>query len=222
MAKAYVLLSGGLDSSTLLYRAIEESGFKVCAVSVSYGQRHTKELYHAAKIAKFAGVEHQIISMDQIIGKGGLTNDELEIPKKSYDELDGISPTYVPFRNGLMLSALASIAQADEEAKAVYYGAHAEDAANWAYPDCTPEFIGAMANAIFIGTYQQVRLHTPYMWYHKSEIVAEGVKLGVPYVYTWSCYEGGDYHCGECPTCLSRKEAFAYAGVDDPTVYEPK
>lgn len=219
MSKAYVLLSGGLDSSTLLYRAINEFEGDVTAISVSYGQRHSNELVHAAKIASEVGIDHRVISLDQIMGKGGLTDNGLEIPKVSYDELEGISPTYVPFRNGLMLSALASIAQADPKAEAVYYGAHAEDAANWAYPDCTPEFIGAMANAIFIGTYQQVRLHTPYMWYRKSEIVADGVRLKVPYELTWSCYEGGDIHCGECPTCLSRKQAFAEAGVADPTTY---
>lgn len=220
MAKAYVLLSGGLDSSTLLFRAVQEFNHSVCAVSVQYGQRHLKELNCAKDVAQDAGViEHRFIDLTHIMGEGGLTDQELVIPKKSYDELEGVSLTYVPFRNGLMLSALSSIAQADPEAEAVYYGAHAEDAANWAYPDCTPEFIGAMANAIYIGTYMKIRLHTPYMWYKKSEIVTDGMGLGVPYDLTWSCYEGGETHCGECPTCRARYQAFIEAGYDDPTNY---
>lgn len=230
MSRAYVLLSGGLDSSTLLYRAIKEFDGDVCAVSVFYGQRHSKEMLQAQEVVQHANkqqpnnfdaqlVIHTTMDLSKVIGVGGLTDKGLDIPKKSYDELEGISPTYVPFRNGLLLSALASKAQADPEAQALYYGAHAEDAQNWAYPDCAPEFIGAMANAIFIGTYQQVRLHTPYMWYRKDEIVSEGIKLGVPYELTWSCYEGGEMQCGECPTCLARKAAFAQAGVTDPTQY---
>lgn len=222
MAKAYVLLSGGLDSSTLLYRAVQEFNHSVCAISVYYGQRHKDaELKCAMQIALQAKIQdHQFIDLSQIMGKGGLTDEELVIPHKSYDELEGVSPTYVPFRNGLMLSALTSRAQADPEAEAVYYGAHAEDAENWAYPDCTPEFIGAMANAIYIGTYHRIRLHTPYMWCTKSDIVSEGILLGVPYQNTWSCYEGGRLHCGKCPTCRARHEAFIEAGVGDPTEYE--
>lgn len=220
MAKAYVLLSGGLDSSTALFRAALEFNGSVCAVSVHYGQRHEKEINCAREVARAAGIQdHRFIDLSQIMGKGGLTDQGLNIPKKSYDELDGVSPTYVPFRNGLMLSALASMAQADPEAQAVYYGAHAEDAENWAYPDCTPEFIGAMGNAIYIGTYRQVRLHTPYMWSKKSEIVADGMKFNVPYELTWSCYEGGKVHCGECPTCRARHDAFIEAGFQDPTHY---
>ena len=100
---------------------------------------------------------------------------------------------------------LVSMAAADPDAEAVYYGAHAEDAKNWAYPDCTPEFIGAQANAIYIGTYHKIRLHTPWMWLRKDEIITDGERLGVPWHLTWSCYKGGEFHCGSCPTCLARK-----------------
>src|SRR5690606_32391056 len=99
------------------------------------------------------------------------------------------------------------------------YGAHAEDAQNWAYPDCTPEFIGAMANAIFIGSYQRLRLWAPLMNMQKYQIVRVGADLGVPFHLTTSCYKGGDKHCGTCPTCISRKGAFIRANVPDPTVY---
>ena len=132
---------------------------------------------------------------------------------------DGISPTYVPFRNGLMLAALASIAQADAEARAIYYGAHAEDAERDAYPDCSIEFIQAMGDAIRIGTYEQIQLHAPLSQMTKADVVAYGKTLYVPWHMTWSCYKGEALHCGKCPTCISRILAFEDAGVDDPTEY---
>jgi 7-cyano-7-deazaguanine synthase len=151
-----------------------------------------------------------------------------------------VSPTYVPFRNGTMLAAIAAYAQqwvnkfldtlekdkahfdSPEDLAAIYYGAHSEDAANWAYPDCTPEFNGAMANAIYIGTYRQIRLVTPLQWLTKEEVVRLGTRLGVPWENTWSCYKGELHHCGVCPTCRSRRQAFTAAGVVDPTYYAPE
>jgi 7-cyano-7-deazaguanine synthase len=102
---------------------------------------------------------------------------------------------------------------------ALYFGAHAEDARAWAYPDCTPEFIGAMANAIYIGSYQQLRLRTPLEWLTKADIIQLGDRLGVPWEQTWSCYAGGQSHCGTCPTCRARRQGFVRAGVYDPTMY---
>ncbi|MEE8599015.1 MAG: 7-cyano-7-deazaguanine synthase, partial [Dehalococcoidales bacterium] len=107
----------------------------------------------------------------------------------------------------------------DKEAEAVYIGVHAEDAENWAYPDCTPEFMGGMANAIYIGTYRKIRLYTPLIWMKKYQIVEAGEALDVPWADTWSCYEGLQFHCGVCPTCRARMEAFSNAGVIDPTQY---
>lgn len=101
----------------------------------------------------------------------------------------------------------------------IYLGIHADDGVNWAYPDCTPEFFGAMANAVYIGTYFKVRLRAPLLFDTKVEVVAKGTRLGVDYLNTWSCYEGGEKHCGQCPTCLSRKEAFELNGLADPTEY---
>lgn len=220
MSKAYVLLSGGMDSTTCLAEAVRKHGTGVTAVSVAYGQTHTKELGFAGEIARRYKVEHRIISLEGAIGMGGLSDPNLVVPDKSYDELpDGISPTYVPFRNGLMLAALASIAQADPEARAIYYGAHAEDAENDAYPDCSVEFIQSIGEAIHIGTYGQIYLRAPLMDMTKAEVVTMGEELNVPWHLTWSCYKGLEKHCGTCPTCQSRIMAFNDAGVEDPTEY---
>jgi 7-cyano-7-deazaguanine synthase len=213
---AYVLLSGGIDSSTCLAYALAVYS-KVHALTINYGQRHAKEIEHAASIARF--FDTPITPIRLHAGKGGLTDPNQQIPTVDYSQLEGVSPSYVPFRNGYMLSAVTSHAQADPEAVAVLYGAHAEDAANWAYPDCTPEFIGAMANAIYVGTYHRIRLVTPIMWSSKADVVRLGHSLGVPFELTWSCYEGGAKHCGVCPTCRARKRAFIDAKVYDHTKY---
>ena len=221
MPKAYVLLSGGIDSTTCLAQAAEDWDGLVCGVSFNYGQRHTKEIEHAVRVA--AALDCAFIEKDisGIIGKGGITDNALVMPQVSYDDLPGgVSPTYVPFRNGTLLSCITSLAATDPEAEAVYFGAHADDAANWAYPDCTPEFIGGMANAIYIGTYHKIRLYTPLMFMNKAQVIRRGEELFAPFELTWSCYEGGVHHCGMCPTCRSRREGFRDAGVTDPTAYE--
>lgn len=230
--KAFVLLSGGLDSTTALHVAMSEFGGSgyVEAVSIEYGQRHNKEMGFAAQTCRRLNVRHTILDVGKLLGGSMLTDARQDIPKVTYDQIDGVSPTYVPFRNGLLLSAITAHAQkwidaqsktytADKFEAGVFFGAHAEDAHNWAYPDCTPEFIGAMANAIYIGSYQAIRLHTPLMWMQKHEIVSLGHKLGVDFAQTWSCYAGGVHHCGECPTCYARQDAFKRAGVVDPTIY---
>jgi 7-cyano-7-deazaguanine synthase len=222
MGKAFVLSSGGVDSTTCLYLASAEFG-DVTGISIFYGQRHAKEIEAAKTVCRLAKANHHILDISSIIPKTTLTDANADIPNVSYDQLEGVSPTYVPFRNGLMLSAAASWiqgqrAEGDEE-WVLYFGAHAEDARNWAYPDCTPEFIGAMANAIYIGTYRQLRLYTPLEWLNKADIITLGDRLGVPWKHTWSCYRGGEVHCGVCPTCRARRQGFVQAGVDDPTVY---
>lgn len=216
--KVLVLFSGGLDSTVVLTKAYHEyTNRNIHAISLNYGQRHSIELERARMICKLFEVDHETIKIPTI-SSSILTDASAEIPDIGYKDIEGISPMYVPFRNGLMLATLASYAQAhafDE----IWYGAHAEDAHNWAYPDCTPEFNGAMANAIYIGTYEKVRLITPFQWHRKFEIVKEGFKLGAPLGTSWSCYKGGEYHCGTCATCRARKEAFKLAGVIDTTVY---
>jgi 7-cyano-7-deazaguanine synthase len=217
------------------------------AVSMNYGQRHAKEMVYAANLCDQLGIKHSVFSLGDVLSDEStmLTNPDIPLPKATYAELpEGVSPTYVPNRNMVMLSVLTAHAQkwinaqnkqrqdiADENAFAglhtidkahagIYFGAHAEDAHNWAYPDCTPEFIGGMAAAIYVASYHQVRLHTPLMSLNKAEVVMLGERLGVPWEKTWSCYAGGEKHCGTCPTCNARKEAFTHAGVEDPTAYE--
>lgn len=220
MPKAFVLHSGGIDSTTCLYIALEAySEENVVAVSIDYGQRHIKEIACSRRIAAYEGCGHMTLRLGAQ-PESMLTSPQQDIPNASYDELKGVSPTYVPFRNGQLLSYIAGIAQAKGgKDSAIYFGAHAEDAKDWAYPDCTPEFIGAMANAIYVGTYHQVRLITPLQWLMKPDIITLGTRLGVEYKYTWSCYAGEDLHCGTCPTCRSRRQGFIDAGVPDPTKY---
>jgi 7-cyano-7-deazaguanine synthase len=224
MSKAFVLLSGGIDSTTCLAIAMKEFNGNVEAVSVNYGQRHQKETTYALNTCAHLNVPHHILDLRGIIPKTMLTDVQAALPNMSYDEIQGVSPTYVPFRNGLMLSALTSFVhgqftKTSTEEWGIYFGAHSEDARNWAYPDCTPEFIGSMANAIYIGTYRQVRLHTPLQWMTKAEIIITGDMLGVNWEDTWSCYGGGALHCGTCPTCRARKAGFIAAKVKDPTQY---
>jgi len=216
MSKALVLHSGGIDSSTCL--AIAREMFDMVeSISIDYGQRHSREIDAAHEVSTFFGIHHRVVDMPEP-PKSMLTDSSAPVPNISYDEITGVSPTYVPFRNGQLLARLAGIAQ-DEGADAIFFGAHAEDAKNWAYPDCTPEFIGAMANAIWVGTYMKVRLHTPIQWMFKHEIIALGAKLGVPFELTWSCYKGEHLHCGVCPTCRARRSGFEKAGVADLTKY---
>ncbi len=221
MPKAYVLLSGGIDSSTCLALACQEFEGLVCGIGVSYGQRHTNEIQHAQMVAKHFSAAFIQKDLRGLIGIGGLTDNTLVVPKVSYANLpEGVSPTFVPYRNGLLLSLAASVASADLEAVSVYYGAHAEDAERDAYPDCSVPFIEAQAEAIRIGTYDKIKLTTPLKHMTKAEVIHTGDGLGVPWELTWSCYEGHEFHCGICPTCRSRREGFRLAGATDPTVYE--
>ena len=217
--KAFVLMSGGIDSTTCFELARYDHE-QVIGVSIDYGQRHGKEIDYAQHHCRWHGCRHHVLSIRHIVPRTMLTDAQMTVPAISYADIKGVSPTYVPFRNGLMLSALSSFVQneIDDEAL-IYFGAHAEDAAGWAYPDCTPEFTGAMANAIYIGSYRTTRLVVPLQHMNKAEIIKLGTDLGVDWAKTWSCYAGGDLHCGSCPTCRARKAGFNKAGVPDPTKY---
>lgn len=225
----YCLLSGGLDSTVVLAKAVASvpAGGTVHAVSINYGQRHSRELISAMRVADAYGVTHEVLPVP--IPTTLLNDPSVPVPDFSYSDIQGVSPTYVPFRNGLMLAALTAYivgqhvdplapSPAPDEIQ-IHWGAHAEDAQGWAYPDCTLEFVGAMANAIYVGTYHKIRLVAPFISMMKHEIVAEGHRLGVPFEDTWSCYRGGDVHCGTCATCRARHEAFEKAGIPDPTDY---
>lgn len=231
MKKAIVLSSGGVDSTTCVGIAVEELGKEnVTTVSVYYGQRHHKELDCAQKIADYYGVDHKVIDLS----KTGIMDDSNcpllqhstdHIPEHSYAEQiaqngEGMVTTYVPFRNGLMLSAIAALAMAKypEDEVDIYLGAHADDAAGNAYADCSEQFTEAIGKAIFIGTYEKVNLKAPLVNWNKAQVVKKGLELKVPYELTWSCYNGGDKPCGKCGTCIDRANAFEANGVKDPAL----
>lgn len=220
--KALVLLSGGVDSSTCLAVAKEKYG-NVIALSMSYGQKHDKELQAAKAIADYYQVELLTMDLAKIFAHSNcslLQGSTEEIPLESYAQQlekthgDTVS-TYVPFRNGLFLSAAASIALA-YDCDVIYYGPHADDAAGNAYPDCSTAFNDAMAQAIFLGSGNKLSIEAPFVNKHKKDIVAEGLRLKVPYELTWSCYVGGEKPCRCCGTCRDREEAFSANGVVDP------
>ena len=220
--KALVLFSGGVDSTTCLAMVIDKYGKEnVVALSVSYGQKHSRELEAAKKIAGMFEVEHIAIDLAPIFTYSDcslLNHSDREIPKESYEkqllETDGAPvDTYVPFRNGLFLSAAASIALS-KECTVLYYGAHHDDAAGNAYPDCSEDFNNAINSAIYEGSGHQLRVEAPFVKKTKKDIVKLGIGLNVPYELTWSCYEGGDKPCGKCATCIDRKKAFEANGLD--------
>ena len=226
MEKALVLTSGGVDSTTCLAMAVKKYGREnVVALSVMYGQKHTKEISSAKAVTEYYGVEHISIDLAPLFAYSDcslLNVSNKEIPKESYAEqlkkTNG-SPvsTYVPFRNGLFLSAAASIALS-KECCVIYYGAHHDDAAGNAYPDCSEDFNNAMNSAISLGSGNRLRVEAPFVGIGKKDIVRIGKELGVPYNLTWSCYEGGEKPCGLCGTCRDRAAAFAANGVADPAL----
>lgn len=220
--KALVLSSGGVDSTTLLALACEKYGREnVVALSIFYGQKHKKELEAADKTAKYYNVEHIALDLSAIFQYSDcslLAGSKNEIPHETYAEqlekTDG-SPvsTYVPFRNGLFLSAAASVALS-KGCSVLMYGAHADDAAGNAYPDCSEAFVDAMNKAVYEGSGGQLKISAPFAGMNKAAVVAEGKHLGVPYELTWSCYEGGDEPCKVCGTCRDRRAAFLANGID--------
>ncbi len=224
--KAMVLLSGGVDSTTCLGMAVDKYGAENCiALSVFYGQKHDKEIEASKNVAAHYGVEHLYLDLAKIFQYSDcslLTHSDAEIPKESYaeqiQETNG-SPvsTYVPFRNGLFLSSAASIALS-KGCSVIYYGAHSDDAAGSAYPDCSDAFNQAMNQAIYLGSGKQLEVVAPFINLTKADVVKIGLDLKVPYELTWSCYEGKDTPCGVCGTCIDRAEAFRLNGVEDPAL----
>lgn len=226
--KAMVVFSGGIDSTTCLAMAIDLYGKdRVIALSFTYGQKHSVELDHAKAIAEHYRVEHIIRDISDIY-KGNFTckllkgNSEVEHSRyEDQTEANGhrAVDTYVPFRNGIMLSYAAALAL-EKNCETIYYGAHADDAEGNAYPDCSHEFNQAMASAIHEGTGGAVRVFDPIIDMHKNEVIATGLRLNAPYHLTYSCYEGHERPCGTCPSCRKRIESFLANGVTDPVEYE--
>ena len=215
--KVVVLCSGGMDSVTALYWANREHAVSAVA-SFNYGAKHNdRELPFAAENAERLGVRHEVIVLDFVdrLFASDLLKSGGEIPEGHY-QAENMKQTVVPFRNAIMLSIACGFAES-RGAAGLVIAAHGGDHA--IYPDCREEFMRAMGDAMRLGTYANVELLRPFMALNKGKIVAEGVRLGVDFARTWSCYKGGAVHCGKCGTCVERREAFALAGVPDPTVY---
>ncbi|RNC28484.1 MAG: 7-cyano-7-deazaguanine synthase [Candidatus Dichloromethanomonas elyunquensis] len=223
LRKAVVLLSGGMDSSTVLYIA-KSQGFEVYALSFSYGQRHVKELDSAKAVARKAGVKEHIIVNTNINAWGGsaLTDKEIEVPESDPSN-NKIPATYVPARNMIFLSLAASYAEAISS-QDIFLGVSEVDYSG--YVDCRQEFIAAMEQAINMGTVcaveegKKIKIHTPLVHMSKSEEIKLGMSLGVDYGLTWTCYKGGESSCGTCDSCMLRLKAFKEAGCQDPIIYK--
>ena len=211
-----LVLSGGLDSTTMLYEYRERIAL---AVSFDYGSNHNaKEIACAALHCKRLGIKHLIIPLEFMAKyfNSALLSGAEAVPDADYAE-DNMHATVVPFRNGIMLAIAAGLAE-NEGLSQIMMANHAGDHA--IYPDCRPEFVAAMDAAVTAGTYNGVRLVTPYTGLSKADIARHGAKLGIDYSETWSCYRGGAHHCGTCATCRERIEALREAGIEDRTVYE--
>lgn len=225
--KVVVLLSGGLDSVTALHDVLsckqrgenQERHEVVAALSFDYGAKHHAcELPMAAWHCASLGIPHHTASLDVIAREfqSDLLTSGGDIPDGHYEE-ESMRSTVVPFRNGIMLAIAAGFAES-RGAEGVVIAAHSGDHA--IYPDCRESFMGPMARAIEEGTYARIKLLRPFMRMDKAAIVRRGAELGVDFDHTWSCYKGGEIHCGTCGTCIERREAFEIAGVADPTRYK--
>lgn len=218
--RAVCLLSGGMDSSTLAYLA-RDKGFRILALHFNYGQRtENRERTAARTIATLLGAEEfQEVDLAYLSAFGGSSLTDHSVPVEHYrPDRQGIPNTYVPFRNGNLLSIATSYAEA-RGAEAIFIGVQSQDYSG--YPDCRPSFIEAFQRAIETGTREgtAIRIHAPFISMSKREILEEGLRLKVPYEHTWSCYQDEDEACGACGACHFRKAAFSAIGIRDPIPY---
>lgn len=220
--KAVIILSGGADSSTLGYLLKSQGYNQLICVTYNYGQKQVKELEFAKIIAKKLNAVHHIIDvtfMKKFLKGSGLTDDSIDVPHGAYTK-ENMSITVVPNRNTMLLSMAWSIACV-EKADVLAYGAQCGD--HYLYPDTRPDYFNAMNLALRLGTEDcrknNLELIAPLLHKSKAEVITLGHKLGVPFEDTWSCYEGGEVHCGKCGACQSRAGGFKEAKVIDPTVY---
>ena len=216
MKNALLVLSGGMDSTTLLYERASEIAL---AVSFDYGSNHNgREIPFAKFHCEKLGIEHITIPLKFMHDyfKSSLLSGADAIPEGTYAD-ENMKSTVVPFRNGIMLSVAAGLAESRGLSKVMmanHFGDHD------IYPDCRKEFVDAMSQAMAAGTYANITIDAPYTLISKADIARRGKTLGVDYGQTWSCYKGGKVHCGKCATCLERKAALAEAGIEDTTEYE--
>ena len=214
--KALLILSGGVDSTTLLYDLLNQ-GYEVEAVTFDYNQKHRKEIECARKTCIKLKVTHKILDLNILndIAPSSLTRREIKVPEGRYDE-ESMKSTVVPNRNMIFLS-LAAARAISKEIPHLFYAAHSGDHA--IYPDCRPVFVSAMETALHLCDWHDLTLHAPYLHLSKADIVRIGINLGVDYADTWTCYRGEDRPCGKCGACTERLEAFRIAGVEDPIEY---
>ncbi|MBE0378528.1 7-cyano-7-deazaguanine synthase QueC [Pseudoalteromonas sp. KG3] len=215
--KVVVIYSGGMDSFTVLNKALQQ-GHEVYALSFDYGQRHVKELKVAASVCEKLGVSHKIVdisAINQLIGGSSLT-DDIDVPEGHY-EAENMKSTIVPNRNMILLSLAVGYA-VSLKASQVYYGAHSGDHA--IYPDCRPEFVQKMDDVCRIANYDAVEIFSPYLNDTKIDILTDGIKMGLDYSQTWTCYNGREKACGKCGACQERLEAFSLNNITDPIEYE--
>ena len=223
--KSLVLVSGGMDSATALAVALHDirrDKRDVAAISFRYDSKHNeRETVAAIDVGSYYGILQYVIRVPSEIfeGHSTLMKGGREIPNEEYHDADKESPssTVVPFRNAVFLSMAVALAEGHGFDR-VYLGAHSTDSLGFAYPDCSPEFLGAFAASVYIGTLRKVRLITPFANLTKADVVSYAAKLGAPLHLTYSCYRGGDKPCGACPTCRERAKAFADAGYLDPGI----
>lgn len=222
MTNHVVVLSGGMDSYTLLHwvkRHRMQHREALTAVSFNYGQRHVKELQYAARAAEEVDARHILIPfefMKPLLAGSALTDDKVEVPHGHY-EAESMKATVVPGRNTMMLSVAMAIAEAMPGLGVVYYGAHSGD--HHIYPDCRPEFLYTLDSAFASATERRIRLSAPFIRENKTMILDRGFDMGLDYANSWTCYEGGEVACGKCGSCQERLEAFAAVGRNDPLPY---
>lgn len=215
--KVVVIYSGGMDSFTVLNRALKD-GKTVYALSFDYGQRHVKELICAKTVCERLNVAHKVIDISAIneLLAGSSLTDDIEIPEGHY-EADNMKSTVVPNRNMILLSLAVGYA-VSVGANQVYYGAHSGDHA--IYPDCRPEFVMKMNDVCQIANYESVEIFSPYLTVSKTDILTDGLSMGLDYSDTWTCYNGREKACGKCGACQERLEAFHDNNATDPLAYE--
>lgn len=211
-----LVLSGGMDSTTLLYDYADRIAL---AVSFNYGSNHNaREIACAAENCRRLSVPHLVIPLD-FMGRyfhSSLLEGADAIPEGHYAS-DNMKSTVVPFRNGIMLAIAAGLAES-RGLRHIMMANHGGD--HTIYPDCRPEFVSAMNDAVRCGTFPGITLWAPYTSLTKADIARRGAELGMDYSLTYSCYKGRERHCGKCGTCVERREAFALVGIPDPTIYE--
>ena len=215
--KVVVIYSGGMDSFTVLNRALKDDK-EVFALTFDYGQRHVKEIECASAVCKSLNVKHKVIdisAINQLLAGSSLT-DDIDIPEGHY-EAESMKSTVVPNRNMILLSLAVGYA-VSVGAEQVYYGAHSGDHA--IYPDCRPEFVKKMNDVCQIANYEAVEIFSPYLEASKTDILTDGIKMGLDYSQTWTCYNGREKACGKCGACQERLEAFNDNNVEDPLAYE--